>query len=503
MCERVLPEVVELHKLQAALGAGVRSGTLMFEDVVLQLAAIGEGLVTLCALEGVRAFMAGLMSFQMGISGELHVALGAHMAASTLVFHFMRPQLAGIGKTPAAEAAAVGLDVSVLEHVTLQVTGLGKTLLAHGAFVWPRALVGQQMCLEVAGLLEEFPTVRAGVWFDAIVSQNVCDKVVLGGVGFVTHATLPAFEAIANIHTVRLVNLNIDVQPVHSATSLAPRCLRLLRLLMLSASTPIRPHHALTTVLVFSPHSHLTGVVTAHFAGLEVAADGFLLWSGLHHIVPLVFHPFSLLSTSSPMGAHRPWGLHSPVGRRICCSVVHLARRRVGVDRCLLLRLLRLLWLLLLLLWLLVRLLVLYRCFSVTLGTVFIGDSQSGWIYLDKATSLSHVVEHMDTRGNPRAPYFPFHMRHCPISPWEAMALWESHFSLLVRRRGLLPPSLTAAGLHLSVLSQVVSEVISVSSNKLVCVFVVHTVYWGCWGLFGFTSVEAIGCNGSSENFIL
>lgn len=47
----------------------------MFEDVVLQLATIGERLVTLCALEGVRAFMTGLMSFQMGICGELHVAL--------------------------------------------------------------------------------------------------------------------------------------------------------------------------------------------------------------------------------------------------------------------------------------------------------------------------------------------------------------------------------------------------------------------------------------------
>lgn len=203
--------MVELHELQATLGAGVRPGTLVFQDVVLQLAAIGERLVTLCALESVGAFMAGLVSFEVGICGELHVALRAHMAPSTLVLHFMRPQLAGISKTPATEAAAIGLDVSVLEHVALQVAGLCKALLAHSAFVWPRALVGQQMCLKVAGLLEELPTVRTGMWFDAIVSQDVCDKVVLRGVGFVTHAALPALEAISNIHTVRLVNLNIDV----------------------------------------------------------------------------------------------------------------------------------------------------------------------------------------------------------------------------------------------------------------------------------------------------
>lgn len=67
--------MVKLHKLQATLGAGVRSGTLVFEDVVLQLAAIGERFVTLCALERVRAFMAGLVSFEVGVCGELHVAL--------------------------------------------------------------------------------------------------------------------------------------------------------------------------------------------------------------------------------------------------------------------------------------------------------------------------------------------------------------------------------------------------------------------------------------------
>lgn len=179
------------------------------------------------------------------------------MAPSTLVLHFMRPQLAGIGKPSATEAAAVGLDVSVLEHVTLQVTGLCKALLAHSAFVWPRALVGQQMCLKVAGLFEELPTVGTCMWFNAIMSQDVCDQIVFGGVGLVTHAALPAFEAISHIHTVGLVNLNIDIKPVYSAPSLAPWRLGLLRLLMLPPSGPICPHHALSTVLILSTHPHL------------------------------------------------------------------------------------------------------------------------------------------------------------------------------------------------------------------------------------------------------
>lgn len=248
---------MELHKLQATLGAGVRSGTLVLQDVILQLAAISKRLVTLRALEGVWAFMAGLVPFEVGVCGKLHVTLRAHVAPSTLVLHFMRPQLAGIGKAPAAEAAAVGLDVSVLEHVTLQVTGLSKALLAHSAFVWPRALVGQQMRLKMAGLFEELSTMGTSMWFNAIVSQDVCDKIVFGSVGFVTHAALPAFEAVSNIHTVRLVNLNVDIKPVYSATSLAPRRLWLRRLLMLSSSSPICPHHALSTVLILSPHTHL------------------------------------------------------------------------------------------------------------------------------------------------------------------------------------------------------------------------------------------------------
>lgn len=104
------------------------------------------------------------------------------MAASTLVLHLVRSQLAGVGKAPAAEATAVGFDVSVLEHVSLQVAGLGEALLANGALVGPRALMGQQVSLKVTGLLEEFATMRTGMWFDAIVTQDVCDQVVLGRV---------------------------------------------------------------------------------------------------------------------------------------------------------------------------------------------------------------------------------------------------------------------------------------------------------------------------------
>lgn len=83
------------------------------------------------------------------------------------------------------------------------------------------------------------------------------------------------------------------------------------------------------------------------------------------------------------MGSHNPWGLQSPVGRRLCSSVAHLDRRGVGVNRGLLL--------------LLLLLVVLCGCLSVTLHTVFIRNPQRGWIYLDQTTSRSHAVEHMNT----------------------------------------------------------------------------------------------------------
>ena len=89
------------------------------------------------------------------------------------------------------------------------------------------------------------------------------------------------------------------------------------------------------------------------------------------------------------------------------------------------------------------------------------------------------------------------------VTALKAVTIRADHFGVRMLRGPLLPPPLTAAGLHLSVFSQVVSEVISVGSDKLVCVLVVDSVYWWCGGLFGFAGVEAVGCNGSAKHFIL
>lgn len=67
--------MVELHKLQAALGAGVRPWALVLQEVVLELATVGKRLVAFCALEGVWALVAGLVAFEVGVGGELHAAL--------------------------------------------------------------------------------------------------------------------------------------------------------------------------------------------------------------------------------------------------------------------------------------------------------------------------------------------------------------------------------------------------------------------------------------------
>lgn len=66
---------MELHKLQAALGAGVRPRALVLQEVVLELAAVGKRLVALGALEGVGALVAGLVAFEVGVGGELHATL--------------------------------------------------------------------------------------------------------------------------------------------------------------------------------------------------------------------------------------------------------------------------------------------------------------------------------------------------------------------------------------------------------------------------------------------
>lgn len=90
MSKRVLTKVVELHKLQAALGAGVRPRALVLQEMVLELAAVRKRLVALCALKSVGALMACLVAFEVGICGELHAALRADMTASSLVLYLVR-----------------------------------------------------------------------------------------------------------------------------------------------------------------------------------------------------------------------------------------------------------------------------------------------------------------------------------------------------------------------------------------------------------------------------
>lgn len=251
--------MVELHKLEATLGAGVGPGTLVLQEVVLELATVGKRLVALRALEGVRALVAGLVALQVRVGGELQPALRADVAAAALVLYLVRSQLAGIGEASAAEAAAVGFDVGVLQHVSLQVAGLREALLANGALVGPRTLVGQQVGLEVAGLLEKLAAVRTRVRFDAVVAQDVRDQVVLGGVGFVTHAALPALQAVSYVHAVRFVDLDVDVKPVHPAAAVPARRLMVVQswLLVLAPRAAVCPHHVLAAVFVLAPHAHL------------------------------------------------------------------------------------------------------------------------------------------------------------------------------------------------------------------------------------------------------
>lgn len=63
----------------------------------------------------------------------------------------------------------------------------------------------------MTGLLEKLPAMWAGMWFDAIVTQDVCDQVVLGGVGFFTHAAFPALQTIPHVYAVGFVYLDVDV----------------------------------------------------------------------------------------------------------------------------------------------------------------------------------------------------------------------------------------------------------------------------------------------------
>lgn len=109
--ESVLSEVVDLDELHAALGANVRPHVLVLHQVVLQLAAVGEGLVALCALVRRGSLMAGQVTLQVRIGWKLEAALSADMALAVLVFVLVGPQFTGVGKATATETTAVGFHV--------------------------------------------------------------------------------------------------------------------------------------------------------------------------------------------------------------------------------------------------------------------------------------------------------------------------------------------------------------------------------------------------------
>lgn len=131
-------------------------------------------------------------------------------------------------------------------------------------------------------------------------------------------------------------------------------------LLMLRSCIPICPHHVLAAVFVLARHAHLRRIIAAHLTGLEVAADGFFLLCGLHHVVPLVFDLVFVLSATSTVATHRALALQSSVAL-LPSSVAHLGGRRVNV--CVGLRHV--------------------GGFPLTLCTALVGGSEGGRIHLD------------------------------------------------------------------------------------------------------------------------
>lgn len=240
----------------------------------------------------------------------------------------------------------------------------------------------------MTGLLEELPAVWAGMWLDAVVAQDVRDQVVLGRVGFITHAALPALQTVPHVDTVRLVNLDVNVQSVDSASTVPTRGLRMRRRLVLPSSPAVCPHHALAVVLVLGPHAHFGRIIASHFAGLEVAADSFLLLCGFHHCVPLVLDILFILSSTPNVCPHGALALQPSVNL-LRSSMGHLGGGRVAMS---------------------VDLRLATR-FTFALNTVLVGGPQRGWIDLHQATSGGHIVQHVDTRGHSSGHAFPFHMR--------------------------------------------------------------------------------------------
>lgn len=124
----------------------------------------------------------------------------------------MGSKLTGVSKASATHTATVWLHITVLHHVPLQVAGLCEGLVAHLALVGPHALVSEQVCVQVAQLLEQLPTQVASMWLDAIVPQDVCDQVVLGGVGLLTHTTLPSLLVSTHVYVITVIHVDIETE---------------------------------------------------------------------------------------------------------------------------------------------------------------------------------------------------------------------------------------------------------------------------------------------------
>ncbi len=131
----------------------------------------------------------------------------------------------------------------------------------------------------MAGLLEEFAAVWTRVWLDAIVAQDVRNQIVLGSVRLLTHAALPALQALADVHAVGLIDLDVDIQSVDAA---AAGCLSFYWLC---------PEHPLAVLIEVSDTFHL-GTFIGDFAWLKVAANFLAAASCFYHaispIVPVI-----------------------------------------------------------------------------------------------------------------------------------------------------------------------------------------------------------------------
>ncbi len=134
----------------------------------------------------------------------------------------------------------------------------------------------------MAGLLEEFAAVWTRVWLDAIVAQDVRDQIVLGSVGLFAHAALPALQALTDVHAVRLIDLDVDIQSVDTA---AAGCLSFYWLC---------PEHPFAVLIKVSNTFHLATFIS-DLARLKVAANFLAAGSCFHHAISPIVHVLGYL----------------------------------------------------------------------------------------------------------------------------------------------------------------------------------------------------------------